>query len=166
MQPTTRRDLAYAMMLCGAIKIVCVCVNFFATSRRTLEQMGGSWFIASANQRPTAQFHENLACRRSASQFHCDRGPLLASQPAVLDRLGPVHRVTKRPHQSAQLARAARFASERSVLPAFWTRPAGAGGPQFCSLICLKSPISERLPVVPWWWFGLRGKGRNSRSGS
>jgi hypothetical protein len=40
------------------------------------------------------------------------------------------------------------------------TRPAGAGGPQFCSLICLKSPTSERLLVVPWWWFGLREKGR------
>ena len=38
----------------------------------------------------------------------------------VLHRSGPAHRVVKRPRQSAQLARAARFASERSVLPALF----------------------------------------------
>ena len=45
----------------------------------------------------------------------------LLLKAVVLHRSGPVHRVTKRPHQSAQLARAARFASERSVFSAFFS---------------------------------------------
>jgi hypothetical protein len=104
--------------------------------------MGGSSFIASANQRPTAQFHENLACRRSTSPFRCGCGPLLASQAAVLHRPGPVHRVTKRPHQSAQLARAARFASERSVFPALFCRVGFAP-----ALLAADCPLAT---IQPW----------------
>ena len=89
--------------------------------RRTLEQMGGSWFIASANQRPAARFHRKSGVpvqRLTISLCSAHTVDLcLLLKRVVLHRSGPAHRVVKRPRQSAQLARAARFASERSVFP-------------------------------------------------
>ena len=93
--------------------------------RRTLEQMGGSWFIASANQRPAARFHRKSGVpvqRLTISLCSAHTVDLcLLLKRVVLHRSGPAHRVVKRPRQSAQLARAARFASERSVFPALFS---------------------------------------------
>jgi hypothetical protein len=95
--------------------------------RRTLEQMGGSWFIASANQRPAAWFHRKSGVpvqRLTISLCSAHTVDLcLLLKRVVLHRSGPAHRVVKRPRQSAQLARAARFASERSVFPALFSFP-------------------------------------------
>ena len=95
--------------------------------RRTLEQMGGSWFIASANQRPAARFHRKSGVpvqRLTISLCSAHTVDLcLLLKRVVLHRSGPAHRVVKRPRQSAQLARAARFASERSVFPALFSFP-------------------------------------------
>ena len=76
--------------------------------RRTLEQMGGSWFIASANQRPAARFHRKSGVpvqRLTISLCSAHTVDLcLLLKRVVLHRSGPARRVVKRPRQSALLA--------------------------------------------------------------
>ena len=96
--------------------------------RRTLEQMGGSWFIASANQRSTAQFHQKSgvpAQRLAISLCSAHTVDLcLRLKRVVLHRSGPAHRVAKRPRQSAQLALASPVSAVRFLLCSRFPPPA------------------------------------------
>ena len=82
--------------------------------------MGGSWFIASANQRPTAQFHRKsgVPAQRLAillcSAHTVDLCLLLKRM--MRHKSGPAHRVAKRPRQSAQLALASPVSAVRFLL--------------------------------------------------
>ena len=86
--------------------------------RRTLEQMGGKSGV------PVQRLAISLCIAHTVNLC-------LLLKAVVLNRSGPVHRATKRPHQSAQLARAARFASERSV---------------FSALLPISAPYSRASP--------------------